>query len=142
MSEPAVTALDSLRIALHLTGPVGQPTAGTFVATGIVGDGGTTSVVERYRSLGETGTSSVVVHGAERLAGLHGAIAIVYDGVFRTVAPGLFSGSGAWQVTGGSYAYSLLDGGGTWTATARLDGGRMTVDVIYEGKGDLGVSCA
>lgn len=127
-------APDSLRIAVHLTGPVGQRYAGTFVATGVVGDGGATSEIERYPSLGSSGSAPVVVHGAEWLSGFHGAIAIAYDGVFRPTGPGLFSGKGAWHVTGGDHAYALLDGDGGWTGTARLEGGRLTVDVIYEGR--------
>jgi hypothetical protein len=128
---------DSLRIAVHLSGLEAGASAGTFVATGLLGDSGTTGEVDRYPSLGSTGKTPLVVYGAERLAGVHGAIAIAYDGVFRAAAPGVLSGKGAWRVTGGDHAYERLDGGGLWTATARLDGPRVTVDVIYEGSGRL-----
>jgi hypothetical protein len=137
MSAAAVRAHDSLRIAVHLSGVEAGVSTGTFVATGLVGDSGTTGEVHRYQSVGWSGKAPVVVHGAERFAGAHGSISIAYDGIFRAAAHGVFTGAGAWRVTGGDNAYEQLDGNGTWTATARLTEAGLTVDVVYEGAGRL-----
>jgi hypothetical protein len=127
-----------LRIAGHLAVPVGGSGAGTFVATGLVGDSGTMAAIERYQALAGGVELPAVVHGAESFAGAGGAIAIDYDGIFRPAAPGVFAGEGAWRVTGGDHAYERLVGGGSWTATAIVGREGLTVDVVYEGKGALG----
>ena len=126
-----------LRIATHLAVPVDGVATGTFITTGLVRDSGTMPAVARYPSLSHAGRLPLVVHGAETLAGAEGAIAISYDGVFRPVAPDVFSGQGAWRVTGGDHAYERLDASGGWAATARFSDGELTVDVIYDGRGRL-----
>jgi hypothetical protein len=40
-------------------------------------------------------------------------------------------------VTGGDHAYEGLEGEGTWTATAVLGDDGLTVDTVYEGRGEL-----
>ena len=127
----------AVRIAVHVTIANGGPSAGTFVATGLVGDSGTTGTIERYPSLQRGLRVPLVVHGAESFAGTRGTIALAYDGVFRRVAPGVFSGEGAWRVTGGDHAYETLDGEGSWTATVVFGRHGTTVDTIYEGRGEL-----
>ena len=125
------------RIAAHLA--TGRPgtTGGTFVATGLVADSGVLPDLERFAGLRDRPRAPLVVRGAESFAGAAGRIAIAYDGVFRLAGPGVYSGEGAWRVTGGDHAYNGLRGEGSWTATAVVAGGVLTVDTVYEGTGAL-----
>jgi hypothetical protein len=126
-----------LRIAAHLTPAHDGGTAGTFVATGIVADSGVLARLDRFVGLGAGGRAPYVVSGAESFAGSAGRIAIAYDGVFRMVEGGVYSGEGAWRVTGGDHAYERLSGEGSWTATAVISGGGLTVDAVFDGAGAL-----
>ncbi len=140
--RPALRPIESdpppsrFRIAAHLT-PATDGTAGTFVATGLVADSGVLGPLDRFSGLGTSGRAPVVVHGAESFAGSAGQIAIAYDGVFRALRHGVYSGQGAWRVTGGDHAYERLRGDGSWTATAVVSGGRLTVDAIFDGEGAM-----
>jgi hypothetical protein len=128
-----------LRIAAHLTPGAVEGTSGTFVATGLVEDSGVLAQLDRFSGLGSSRVRApVVVHGAESFAGVAGRIAIAYDGVFRAIDGRVYSGEGAWRVTGGDHAYERLCGEGSWTATAVASGGRLTVDAVYERTGSLG----
>jgi hypothetical protein len=126
-----------LRIAAHLTPAADGGSAGTFVATGLVADSGVLGRLERFAGLGAGGRAPFVVSGAESFAGSSGRIAVAYDGVFRLVKGGVFSGEGAWRVTGGDHAYERLSGEGSWTATAVISGGGLTVDAVFDGAGAL-----
>jgi hypothetical protein len=125
-----------LCFAVHLS-PTAAGTAGTFVATGLVGDSGTAPAHERFAALRRRLKAPVVVHGAESLAGRAGTIALEYDGIFQPVADDVFGGRGTWRVTGGDHAYERLEAEGTWTATAVFGDGGLTVDTVYEGSGRL-----
>ena len=125
------------RIAAHLaTGKPGS-TGGTFVATGLVADSGVLPELERFSGLRDRPRGPLVVQGAESFAGVEGRIAIAYDGVFRRSGPGVYTAEGAWRVTGGDHAYQRLRGEGSWTATAVVAGGILTVDAVYDGMGAL-----
>jgi hypothetical protein len=128
---------EPLRIAVHLVETEDGLTSGTFVATGLLGDTGTTQEVERFPALRRGVRGPVVVHGAESLAGVEGSIAIAFDGIFHPVATDVFTARGRWRVTGGDHAYERLDAEGTWTGTARFAERGLTVDVVYEGRGQL-----
>jgi hypothetical protein len=134
----ARAAASPLRIAVHLAPSGDGAPAGTFVATGLVGDSGTVPPLERYAGLHPRLRLPLVVHGAESLAGTSGAVAIAYDGVFRRVGRGVFAGEGAWRVSGGDHAYVGLEGGGSWTATAGFGPDGLVVDTLFEGTGVLG----
>ena len=133
MSGVTAEALEPLRIAVHVAAAADGATSGTFLATGLFGDSGAVPVLERFAGLTARLRLPLVVHGAESLAGAAGTIAIAYDGVFRPAGPGVFSGEGAWRVTGGDHAYERLDGSGTWAATAVFGAKGLTVDTILEG---------
>ena len=131
----APSAGQDVRIALHLAPSDGGAAAGTFVVTGLVSDSGVAPALERFVALRTGADVPVVVRGADSFAGAGGTIAITYDGVFRPIAHGLFSGTGMWRITGGDHRYEQLRGDGCWTATARLGPAGLTVDVLYEGSG-------
>lgn len=133
----AATALAPIRIAVHLAPSADAGTTGTFVATGLVGDSGTVPSLERFAGLRRGLRQPLVVHGAEALAGANGAISIAYDGVFRPVGEGVFSGEGRWRVTGGDHAYERLRAEGSWETTAVFGAAGPTVDTVYEGRGEL-----
>ena len=137
MSHVTATALAPIRIAVHLAPSTNGATAGTFVATGLVGDSGTVPQLDRFGGLDQRLPVPLVVHGAESFAGAGGSIAIAYDGVFRPAAPGVFWGEGAWQVTGGDHAYGGLRGDGRWTATAVFRPEGLVVGIVYDGTGAL-----
>lgn len=125
-----------LCFAVHLAAAeVG--TAGTFVATGLVGDSGTAPALDRFPALRRGLKAPVVVHGAESLAGRAGTIALEYDGIFQPVADDVFGGRGVWRVTGADHAYERLEAAGTWTATAVFGAEGLSVDTVYEGRGDF-----
>jgi hypothetical protein len=139
VSALAAQLADSgVRIALHLAETESGRTSGTFVATGLLADSGTTCEVERFPALRRGVRGPVVVSGAESLVGVDGSIALSFDGVFRPAASDIFTAKGRWRVTGGDHAYERLDADGTWTGTARFSDRGLTVDVIYEGSGRLG----
>ena len=129
---------DQLRIAAHLIRAEAKGIAGTFVATGLVEDSGVLAELDRFAGVGASGRAPVVVNGADSFAGTAGRIAIAYDGVFRAVDGRVYSGEGAWRVTGGDHAYERLRGEGSWTATAVVGVDGLTVDAVYEGTGSLG----
>jgi hypothetical protein len=135
---PADSPSVQLRIAAHLTPDAAERMAGTFVATGLVEDSGVLAELDRFAGVGASGRAPVVVNGAESFAGAAGRIAIAYDGVFRAVDGRVYSGKGAWRVTGGDHAYERLCGEGSWTATAVVGVDGLTVDAVYEGTGSLG----
>jgi hypothetical protein len=126
-----------LRIAAHLSKGEPGTSGGTFVATGLVADSGVLPDLDRFGGLRDRPRAPLVVQGAESFAGAAGRIAIAYDGIFRLAGPGVYSGQGAWRVTGGDHAYKRLRGQGSWTATAVVADGVLTVDAVYEGTGLL-----
>jgi hypothetical protein len=137
MSAAMQTELAGLCLAVHLASTGTGRTCGTFVATGLIGDSGTAPALDRFTALRRGLKAPVVVHGAESLAGRAGTIALEYDGLFQPVADDVFGGRGVWRVTGGDHAYEGLEGEGTWTATAVLGDDGLTVDTVYEGRGEL-----
>jgi hypothetical protein len=138
VSALAAFADDALRIAVHLAETEEGLTKGTFVATGLLGDSGTTRAVDRFPALKQGVRGPVVVHGAESLAGVEGSIAIAFDGIFHPATSDVFTAKGRWRVTGGDHAYERLDAEGTWIGTARFAATGLTLDVVYDGRGRLG----